>query len=1356
MKSLLTRCFVLFLFIFLLVTLPARAIIDTNINGVSDLWERLYNSGNLFSTFDLNADPDGDGWTNAQEATAGTHPFNANAPAGLIRPKITHTPAVYVSPVEEEDTPEILTPEAVTIIWPTLAGKKYTLLFSADLTPGSWIHVGNPRIGNGTEIGKGIPLTQSDGSIPAGMFWRVAVEDTDTDGDLLTDAEERKLGSSVYLSDTDGDGINDSMAYAAGKNPSGGDANGDGVLDCILYSVEFEIRQESHAMPNGIGYKVLKGTDNVHRYLTSKQSEEYSISGSARYASISAGKKTWTYTYLDGESITANGQTLSKIEGSSRYDWESAHPLSLGDGEYSQDDATQTSVTGPTISATESVTITTNTTVWRVKKHVAGNPNDTTVRSGTETITTTDRNKLSDPVTYQNLWTNYLMPKAWAEWDESAPYLLGPHNWMDYNRAYFGDADAAESVRDYFSKGNFDVSAIISAPGSVPIDYGSDNRLKSLRWRWVRFNPLSPFDYEYSTPPASYQKRFHFLVQQRNLLRDRSGEPPVTTIDETLKKGVVEIHCNGSDGAGWHTINLNKFSSYKLEEPISQADIDFSKWGYSQVWFENLPLEIVQGEPGAADQSTGEWLAIEASPTPEVDMKIASAEVIGTSVQVRVTGTVKDELSRMAKNTGDKVHSIRFSFFGEDLGTFNLTGDVGVGATFDETLTIPNAKACSYTIRAETEQNKAGNTAWDEIAVSLQLVSRSNSSGIDSSTLRVAFPIIPTGTTTDSAKVYFAARDPQANDASITETANASNIFEGLITYESGAAPCSLKLRGPLSFNITSIDHIDCDLKVGDSNSPGNSIKISLVETGVNTRMFKIPVGTPINNDFELKVLAKIPLAGSRVENFARPLTLKLNKNIDDVSARITLNGSEYPIKLFTFNGNEGYYPYEESSPAHPKQFLPSIGFVPSHLKVTDYVANGSTQILEFKLKLAGEEYPLAKINVEPGTPRPSESSSNGIMAAGPSLGIAASSSAAAPATNAAPARWAAPGDAVTKEDLLTAFEFLYGEHGMQLLSYFQAGGGIIELGNIWGDLDIDAVTMDAHIYIQIEANDAEVAGTKYHPGVAAQLLWNGLNQCLGYSQIRNQIDDEDFETMMQAQQASGQIACEIGVAAGEIYLTGLSIVNEGADRVMMLDELSQGHYAALAGALPFIPANIFSKGGKLLFKSKAGVLLGGIDDAAALTAVKDIYKIADPEERLRVMGVVVEREQFKDTIRKILTAANGPIAEYKNWQHRFLKKRMKAIQKTPFPTAQAHHDFPWIFQKDFAKVGFDVNDPAFGRWISQLDHNVWHTQMPKKYNDFWKDFFDLAKREKRTVTKQEVLDKLAEARSIYTVNNGL
>ena len=70
----------------------AFAILDTNNNGVSDLWERDFNSGSLFDeSFNPQSDYDSDGWTNAQEAEAGTSPFDPNPPDGIIRPDIVHT-----------------------------------------------------------------------------------------------------------------------------------------------------------------------------------------------------------------------------------------------------------------------------------------------------------------------------------------------------------------------------------------------------------------------------------------------------------------------------------------------------------------------------------------------------------------------------------------------------------------------------------------------------------------------------------------------------------------------------------------------------------------------------------------------------------------------------------------------------------------------------------------------------------------------------------------------------------------------------------------------------------------------------------------------------------------------------------------------------------------------------------------------------------------------------------------------------------------------------------------------------------------------------------------------------------------
>ena len=565
----------------LLLAPTVSAIIDSNNNGLSDLWERAYNDDELFAeTFGPQADEDFDGWTNAQEAAAGTDPFDPNPPDGLVRPETAHIPAVYEP--DENGVPKLKTPEAVTVTWPTLVGKQYTLLFSPDLSSESWFQVGNPYIGNGNDFVYGFPNEDVDS-----RFWRVAVSDVDTDGDGLTDSEEHTLGSSRYLKDTDGDGIDDAAAYAAGTNPAGDgtDADGDGVPDNELYSVVFETQHESHTMPFGVGFDSFDSNDTTHRYLTYKDTDKYSVTGSPNYPDVTDGEHVVTSTHLVNGAIPGDGQPVSSAQGTTFSDWKSNHGTALGEGETLHEGETVTTVDGPTATATEIKTVTTETTPWTIKK------NGNVIRSGTEVITVTEQNNLSDETTYPQFWNNHVKSRAW---EDSPSTEYGPLNWVEYNRACIGDAAAAEFVRDYFRNHDFEIFGNISAPGASPPDYGSDQRLKSFRWRWVKFNPHSPFGYEYATPPVSLHKTFHLLVSQRDYLDARSNSGYDPLVDVTATKGIVEIECAAGEGTTyWQTVPLTKFASHKIEDPVHLADIDFLKWGYTQVWFRNQPVEFL-------------------------------------------------------------------------------------------------------------------------------------------------------------------------------------------------------------------------------------------------------------------------------------------------------------------------------------------------------------------------------------------------------------------------------------------------------------------------------------------------------------------------------------------------------------------------------------------------------------------------------------------------------------------------------------------------------------------------------------------------------------------------------------------
>jgi hypothetical protein len=148
--------------------------------------------------------------------------------------------------------PVLVTPNTIRVSWQTIPGKQYTLLYSPDLT--AWLPVGSAYVANGTITEYYFPLTE-----PTSNFWRVKIDDGDTDGDGVTDVEEIALGldpakpqsiagipdawlalnfTDLLLSegaymidpngDPDGDGISTTEELQSGTNPNSADAAGSG------------------------------------------------------------------------------------------------------------------------------------------------------------------------------------------------------------------------------------------------------------------------------------------------------------------------------------------------------------------------------------------------------------------------------------------------------------------------------------------------------------------------------------------------------------------------------------------------------------------------------------------------------------------------------------------------------------------------------------------------------------------------------------------------------------------------------------------------------------------------------------------------------------------------------------------------------------------------------------------------------------------------------------------------------------------------------------------------------------------------------------------------------------------------
>ena len=89
--------------------------VDVNTNGMSDVWEWVYNATNVVPA----VDSDGDGISNVKEATAGTDPFNSNSV-----PKISLLGLVGTN-------------RSVTM--PAQLGKLYQLQSLTNLTGTNWL-----------------------------------------------------------------------------------------------------------------------------------------------------------------------------------------------------------------------------------------------------------------------------------------------------------------------------------------------------------------------------------------------------------------------------------------------------------------------------------------------------------------------------------------------------------------------------------------------------------------------------------------------------------------------------------------------------------------------------------------------------------------------------------------------------------------------------------------------------------------------------------------------------------------------------------------------------------------------------------------------------------------------------------------------------------------------------------------------------------------------------------------------------------------------------------------------------------------------------------------------------------------
>lgn len=232
--------------------IPAHAILDKNGNGLSDLWEKKYNNGNLYpANFVANEDPDQDGWNNATEAIAGTDPFLACGPTGTVTTIISSTQIAG----------------AYTLTWPATTGKRYRLQASYDLD--TWFSVGNSITTTEPFHTLGVSTEEPGSLVPPKIFWRIIIGDLDLDNDGLTNVEEFQLNTNTLSNDTDSDGMSDYEEIFNGTDPNQSDTDGDGASD-NLEAIEGTDPNNSASHPP-LFYSETKGLYYVFSNLASQQ-----------------------------------------------------------------------------------------------------------------------------------------------------------------------------------------------------------------------------------------------------------------------------------------------------------------------------------------------------------------------------------------------------------------------------------------------------------------------------------------------------------------------------------------------------------------------------------------------------------------------------------------------------------------------------------------------------------------------------------------------------------------------------------------------------------------------------------------------------------------------------------------------------------------------------------------------------------------------------------------------------------------------------------------------------------------------------------------------------------------------------
>jgi uncharacterized protein (DUF1800 family) len=161
---------------FISLILGSATCVAIDDNATKQIWKWKYGvtDAQVADNAWLNQDADGDGIKNKDEIAAGTNPFNAGS-------------VVKITSITNGGT-------TVDIIFPTENGKQYAVQATAALTTA---FTSTGQVWNGTGAPKTLTVTKN-----GNKFFRILVQDIDTDGDGISDWAELALGLNPNIAET--------------------------------------------------------------------------------------------------------------------------------------------------------------------------------------------------------------------------------------------------------------------------------------------------------------------------------------------------------------------------------------------------------------------------------------------------------------------------------------------------------------------------------------------------------------------------------------------------------------------------------------------------------------------------------------------------------------------------------------------------------------------------------------------------------------------------------------------------------------------------------------------------------------------------------------------------------------------------------------------------------------------------------------------------------------------------------------------------------------------------------------------------------------------------------------------------